>query len=107
LKRHPDHFSYSKKHGWQVKAGPFVLVGLDVAVDRQINFQNPATLVMDGIIDLHHDIMTFLILIMAVVTYILFAALVNFRETKRGLRAFEGFGAVARHVNHHATLEVA
>jgi heme/copper-type cytochrome/quinol oxidase subunit 2 len=89
-----------------VKALPFALAGLDVAVDRQINFQNPATLVMDGIIDLHHDIMTFLILIMVVVSYILFSALFNFREAKHGLRAFEGFGAITRHVNHHATLEV-
>jgi heme/copper-type cytochrome/quinol oxidase subunit 2 len=89
-----------------VKALPFALVGLDVAVDRQINFQNPATLVMDGVIDLHHDIMTFLILILGVVAYILFSALFNFRANTDGHREFTGFGAITRHVNHHATLEV-
>jgi heme/copper-type cytochrome/quinol oxidase subunit 2 len=85
---------------------PFAVVGFDVAVDRQINFQNPATLVMDGVIDLHHDIMAFLILIVAVVAYILFSALFNFREAVNGHREFEGFGAITRHVNHHSLLEV-
>jgi len=106
LKRHPNHFHYSKGHGWQVKLLPLALVGFDVPVDRQINFQNPATLVMDGVIDLHHDIMAFLILILAVVTYILFAALYNYRETSHGHREFEGHGATTRHVNHHGLLEV-
>lgn len=81
---------------------PLAFVGFDVAVDRQINFQNPATLVMDGILDLHHDIMTFLILILAVVAYILFAALFNFRDGREVGR----FEHILRHVNHHATLEV-
>jgi heme/copper-type cytochrome/quinol oxidase subunit 2 len=79
---------------------------LDVPVDYQINFQNPATLVMDGIIDLHHDIMAFLILILAVVAYILFAALHHYRELVPGLRVFGDFGHVTRHVNHHGLLEV-
>jgi cytochrome c oxidase subunit 2 len=85
---------------------PLAVVGFDVAVDRQINFQNPATLVMDGVIDLHHDIMAFLILIVAVVAYVLFSALFNFREVANGHREFEGFGAITRHVNHHPLLEV-
>jgi heme/copper-type cytochrome/quinol oxidase subunit 2 len=107
LKRHPEHFIYTKEHGWQVKSFlPLAIVGLDVAVDRQINFQNPATLVMDGVIDLHHDIMAFLILIVAVVAYILFSALFNFREVENGHREFEKFGAITRHVNHHGLLEV-
>jgi cytochrome c oxidase subunit II len=108
MKRHPHHFIYSKKHGWQVKAVlmPFAVVGFDVAVDRQINFQNPATLVMDGVIDLHHDIMAFLILIVVVVAYILFSAVFNFREVANGHREFEQFGEITRHVNHHSLLEV-
>jgi len=85
---------------------PLAVVGFDVPLDKQINFQNPATLVMDGILDLHHDIMGFLILILAVVTYILCAALYNYREVADGKRDFEGHGAVTRHVNHHALLEV-
>jgi hypothetical protein len=55
-----------------VKAlSPLSLVLADVPVEYQINFQNPATLIMDGIIDLHHDIMTFLIFIVIGVGYVL------------------------------------
>jgi len=85
---------------------PLAVVGFDAPIDAQINFQNPATLVMDGIIDLHHDIMGFLIVILAVVTYVLLAALYNYREIENGKRDFGEFGAVTRHVNHHALLEV-
>lgn len=105
LKRHPEHFQYTKERGWQVLSA-VPIVGFDVAVDRQINFQNPATLVMDGIIDLHHDVMTFLIVILVIVSYILFSALANFRETAEGRREFVGHGAITRHVNHHQLLEV-
>jgi len=107
LKRHSNHFSYTKSHGWQVKVLlPFALVGFDVPTDSQINFQNPATLVMDGVIDLHHDIMAFLILILAVVTYVILAALYNYREIAEGKREFGEHGSVTRHVNHHGLLEV-
>jgi len=62
---------------------------------------------MDGVIDLHHDIMTFLIIIVVLVCYVLFSALFNFAEVDNsGYRAFDKFGAITRHVNHHATLEV-
>jgi heme/copper-type cytochrome/quinol oxidase subunit 2 len=107
LKRHPQHFQYSKDYGWQVKSLlPLAVVGFDAPIDAQINFQNPATLVMDGIIDLHNDIMAFLIVIVAVVTYIMLAAMYNYRELEHGKREFGELGAVTRHVNHHALLEV-
>jgi hypothetical protein len=89
-----------------VRLSLLALLGFDVPVDYQINFQNPATLVMDGIIDLHHDIMAFLILIMSVVAYIRFAALHHYRELVPGLREFGPLGAITRHVNHHGLLEV-
>jgi len=37
----------------------------------QINFQAPATPIMEGIVDLHHDIMGILIFIFVSVTYTL------------------------------------
>jgi heme/copper-type cytochrome/quinol oxidase subunit 2 len=78
----------------------------DAPIDNQINFQNPATLIMDGIIDLHHDIMTFLIFIVIGVAYTLFSALYHYRANKDGGRIFAAGQAAGRHVNHHATLEV-
>jgi len=90
-----------------VKAlAPVVFVSADVAVPHQINFQNPATLVMDGIIDLHHDVMTFLIFIVIGVTYVLGSALVHYRANEAGYRSFAPGMEVARHVNHHTALEV-
>jgi len=79
---------------------------MDVPVDYQINFQNPATLVMDGIIDLHPDIMAFRILIRAIVAYIMGAARHHYREIVPGLRHFGPRGGITRHVNHHGRLEV-
>ena len=107
LKRHPEFYVYEKNKGWLVKYfSPFTVLLADVPVDYQINFQNPATLVMDGIIDLHHDIMTFLIFIVIGVAYTLFAALYHYRANEKGTRVFGVGQAAGRHVNHHAALEI-
>ena len=45
----------------------------------QISFQDAATKIMDNIIDLHHDIMFFLVLISVFVLYILFRIVFAFR----------------------------
>ncbi len=47
----------------------------------QISFQKPATTMMEGIIDLHHDIFTFLVIIIIFVSLMLFTILVNFTNT--------------------------
>lgn len=85
---------------------PLSIMLADAPIDNQINFQNPATLIMDGIIDLHHDIMTFLVFIVIAVAYTLGSALYHFRVNKDGIRVYGPGEAVGRHVNHHATLEV-
>jgi cytochrome c oxidase subunit 1 len=43
----------------------------------QIGFQDPATELMEGIIDLHHDVIFFLILVVVVVAYILFRLVIG------------------------------
>jgi cytochrome c oxidase subunit 1 len=48
---------------------PFIL--LDAPAPWQMNFQTPATEVMEKIVDLHHDIMFFLIVIVVFVSWIL------------------------------------
>ena len=48
----------------------------------QISFQNPATEMMRGIIDLHHDILAFLILILIFVSLILLSIILLFNENK-------------------------
>jgi len=107
LRRHPDAYVYEKGKGWLVKMfAPLTLVSADVAVDYQINFQNPATLVMDGIIDLHHDIMTFRVFIVLAVAYVLGSARYHYRANEKGTREFAPGMAAARHINHHAALEI-
>jgi cytochrome c oxidase subunit 1 len=48
---------------------PFFL--LDAAVPWQVNFQTPATAIMEKIVDLHHDIMFFLIIVVTFVSWML------------------------------------
>jgi heme/copper-type cytochrome/quinol oxidase subunit 2 len=63
----------------------------------QINFQEPATLIMDGIIDLHHDIMAFLVLISIFVIYMLVRIIYFFGA---------GIDDYRSNYNHNSPLEV-
>lgn len=49
------------------------MFNFDLPRHGQWNFQDPASPLMEGIIDLHHNIMFILILILGVVTFLLFA----------------------------------
>eukprot|EP01119_Soliformovum_irregulare_P005724 TRINITY_DN17475_c0_g1_i1.p1 TRINITY_DN17475_c0_g1~~TRINITY_DN17475_c0_g1_i1.p1 ORF type:complete len:262 (-),score=-58.93 TRINITY_DN17475_c0_g1_i1:49-834(-) len=51
---------------------------LDIARAGQIGFQDPATPIMEGIIDLHHNIFYYLIIITALVMWMLRQILVEF-----------------------------
>jgi heme/copper-type cytochrome/quinol oxidase subunit 1 len=58
-------FRSSKRNSWRAypaKLGFFGLL-LDAPTRWQLNFQTPATEIMEKIVDLHHDIMFFLLLI--------------------------------------------
>ena len=48
----------------------------------QVGFQDPATPVMQGIIDLHHDICFFLLVVLVFVMWMLSRTLFHFQETK-------------------------
>jgi hypothetical protein len=43
----------------------------DAAVPNQLNFQTPATAIMEKIVDLHHDLMFFIIAIVVFVSWML------------------------------------
>jgi len=47
------------------------LVSCDVSLPYQLLFQDPATEFVEGIIDLHHDVMGYLVFLCAFVAYIL------------------------------------
>lgn len=79
-----------------------VLVGdslFGLPVENQVVFQAPATPIMEGIIDLHHDIMFFLVFISVFVLYLLVAVVVLFSEKENDTRNTSA-------VSHHTVLEV-
>lgn len=60
----------------------FTIAPCDAAEPWQLGFQDAATPMMQGIIDLHHDIFFFLILILVFVSWILVRALWHFHYKK-------------------------
>jgi cytochrome c oxidase subunit 1 len=66
-------FRISKRNPWRtypIKLSALAFI-LDAPSAWQMNFQTPATEIMEKIVDLHHDIMFFLILIVTFVSWIL------------------------------------
>lgn len=54
----------------------------DIAVNWQLGFQDPATPIMEGIINLHHDLMFFISVISVFVTWMLGRTLFHFEQTQ-------------------------
>lgn len=66
-------FRSSKRNSWRTyptKLGASVFL-LDAPTAWQLGFQTPATEIMERIVDLHHDVMFFLVLVIAFVSWIL------------------------------------
>lgn len=70
---------------------------LDVAEPWQLGFQDPATPVMEGIINFHHDLMFFLIVTTIFVCWMLFRVITLFDEKKNKIPST---------VVHGATIEI-
>jgi cytochrome c oxidase subunit 2 len=71
----------------------------DSAVSGQIGFQDPATPIMEGIIDLHHDLFFFMVVISIFVTWILSRIIYFFSIRNNEIH-------VPLRFTHHTTLEV-
>jgi len=69
----------------------FFKIFCDLAIQFQKDFQDPATPVMEGIIDLHHDIFFFLIIILFVVSWLLYV-LIQVVPSKLNLNKVNGKG---------------
>jgi len=59
----------------------FLISFFDAPSDYQINFQDPGSKVMNAMIDLHHDIMAFIIFIICFVFYFLVSITVSFHKS--------------------------
>ena len=63
--------------------GLILLFFSDVSRDWQFGFQDPASSIMEGIIDLHHDVMFFIVWIIVAVVWVMFELLKGFNtQTK-------------------------
>jgi heme/copper-type cytochrome/quinol oxidase subunit 2 len=56
------------------------LIGLPTHHSKLVAFQTPATPIMEGIVDLHNDIMFFLTFIVVFVFYLLVQVVINFSK---------------------------
>lgn len=81
-----------------IKSTIFLLGLFDYAEPWQLSFQDPATPIMEGIIDLHHDIMFFLVLIIVFILWILLRIVYHFQEHNNH--------NLPSTVTHHTTLEI-
>ena len=83
-------------------AGALLPVLADYPEPWQFGFQDPATPAMDGLIDLHHDIMFFLVFIIVFVMWMLGAIIMYFNE--KTVNAWAGENYKASRVYHNAPL---
>lgn len=100
--------NYTKNAGKKFTLG---LLLFDAPTPWQINFQDPATKIMEDIVDLHHDIMFYLILICIFVTWMLVECIIgyNFRikiKKIKSVTANSSLVKIPNQVTHNTLLEV-
>lgn len=90
-------FKLTKSFGLMVLLSNDTILGMPLP--NQFGFQMPATPIFEGIIDLHHDIMFFLVFISIFVLYLLAAVIVLFSDEESSTRNTST-------VTHHTVLEI-
>ena len=69
---------------------------LDMAEPWQLGFQDPATPVMEGIINFHHDLVFFLIIVTVFVCWMLYRVIFLFDEKKNPIASTFVHGATIK-----------
>jgi len=82
--------------------GLLALVGLPAHHSNVASFQIPATPIMEGIVDLHNDIMFFLTFIIVFVFYLMVVCAVKFSQN--GMNDHHGYAG--DDLSHNTTIEV-
>jgi len=78
------------------------LIGLPTHHNKAVAFQTPASPIMEGIVELHHDIMLFLVFIMIFVLYLLINVIVEFGNNS----SFNVHGYAGDNVVHNTLIEI-
>lgn len=82
--------------------GLLALIGLPAHHSNVASFQVPATPIMEGIVDLHNDIMFFLTFIIVFVLYLLVVCAVKFSQND----ANDHYGYAGDDLSHNTAIEV-
>lgn len=92
-------FRVTKRNPWRTypTSLPLFALLLDAPVSWQMNFQTPATEIMEKIVDLHHDIMFFLVMIVTFVSWMLGRIVFFFKK--------ENTNSLRVAFSHHTLLE--
>lgn len=80
------------------------LIGLPTHHSSLASFQIPATPIMEGIVDLHNDIMFFLVFIITFVLYLLAVCVINFSNTTH--QSNDSYGYAGDDLTHNTAIEV-
>jgi heme/copper-type cytochrome/quinol oxidase subunit 1/heme/copper-type cytochrome/quinol oxidase subunit 2 len=80
------------------------LLGLPTHHSKIIAFQSPSTPIMEGIIDLHHDIMFFLVFILIFVLYLLAIVIMQFAYQNKEQNNMHGYAG--DYVTHNTFIEI-
>ena len=78
------------------------LIGLPTHHSKSVAFQTPASPIMEGIVDLHHDIMFFLVFIMIFVLYLLIIVVTQFTDDL----SFNIHGYAGDNIVHNTPIEI-
>lgn len=78
------------------------LIGVPTHHSKIVGFQTPVSPIMEGIIDLHHDIMFFLTFIIVFVLYLLIVAIIHFSQDNNQ----SSFGYSGDAITHNTPIEV-
>ena len=89
--------TFFKKEKWNyllaILAIPYPrLIKCDAAENWQVGFQDPATPIMEGVINLHHDLMFFLWVVLVFVTWMLLRTLWHFTYTQNSISSLSAHG---------------
>jgi cytochrome c oxidase subunit 1 len=89
--------------------GLFLLILSDSASSYQFGFQDPGTFLMEGIIDLHHDIMFFLIWVVVLVSFLMVEFIfggLNKKKLENKVFLFDNFFLLPTKIQHNTFLEI-
>jgi cytochrome c oxidase subunit 2 len=78
----------------------------DFAKKQQLGFQDPATPSMEGIIDLHHDLMFFLTIIVIFVLWLLISVVYYFYLIDENANEYEDVTIISSLKSHNVVLEI-